>query len=196
MPRTSDKRERLVEAADKLIHVQGFHKTTLADIAKESGVPLGNVYYYFKTKEDICDAVIEERKKELTTTLDGCCKSIGPKKALLRLVKSMMDASEEIAETGCPHGRLCSELSNEIVGLNNSADDCLKVLLEWSKDQFKTLGYRNAKDLSFEFVSRIQGIVLLGNSLHDAKQVKSQFRALAEWLESLEDLSKEEQDAA
>ena len=80
---------------------------------------------------EICDAVIEERKKELTTSLDDCCKSKGPKKALLRLLKTMIDASEEIAESGCPHGRLCNELSNEIVGLTNSADDCLKVLLEW-----------------------------------------------------------------
>ncbi len=196
MPRTSDKRERLIEAADALIHRQGFHKTTLADIAEESDVPLGNVYYYFKTKEDICDAVIEERKKELTTTLDGCCKSKGPKKALLRLLKSMIDASEEIAQTGCPHGRLCTELSNEIIGLTNSADDCLKVLLEWSRDQFKALGYKNAKDMSFEFISRIQGIVLVGNTLHDEKQILTQLKSLSDWVETLEKVSKEDKAAA
>ena len=196
MPRTSDKRERLIEAANVLIHRQGFHKTTLADIANESDVPLGNVYYYFKTKEEICDAVIEERKKALTTTLDGCCKSKGPKKALLRLLKSMIDASEEIAQTGCPHGRLCNELSNEIIGLSNSADDCINVLLDWSGDQFKALGYQNAQDMGFEFISRIQGIVLLGNTLHDGKQIKTQLESLCNWVESLEDLNKDDQAAA
>jgi len=196
MPRTSDKRERLIEAANVLIHRQGFHKTTLADIANESDVPLGNVYYYFKTKEEICDAVIEERKKELTSTLDGCCKSKCPRKALLRMLKSMIDASEEIAQTGCPHGRLCAELSNEIIGLSNSADDCINVLLAWSRDRFKALGYRNAKDMSFEFISRIQGIVLLGNTLHDEKQIKSQLKSLSDWVESLQDLSKDDQAAA
>ena len=52
MPRArrNDKRERLIEAADKLIYEQTFHTTTLADIAKLADVPLGNVYYYFKTK--------------------------------------------------------------------------------------------------------------------------------------------------
>lgn len=196
MPRTSDKRERLIEAANVLIHKQGFHKTTLADIAEESNVPLGNVYYYFKTKEEICDAVIEERKKELTSTLDGCCKTRDPKKALNRLVKSMMGASQEIADTGCPHGRLCTELSNEITDLTNSADGCLKVLLEWSSDQFKTLGYKNAKDMGFEFVSRIQGIVLVGNALHDEKQVKTQLKALYNWVDALEVVSEEGQAAA
>lgn len=196
MPRTSDKRERLIEAANVLIHRHGFHKTTLADIAKESNVPLGNVYYYFKTKEEICDAVIAQRKKELTTTLDSCCKSKEPKKALLRLLTSMMEASKEIAQTGCPHGRLCTELSNEILGLANSADDCLKVLLDWSRDQFKALGYRNAKDMSFEFISRIQGIVLVGNTLHDEKQIKTQLKLLSDWVESLEVLNKDDQVAA
>ncbi|NKB38233.1 MAG: TetR family transcriptional regulator [Gammaproteobacteria bacterium] len=191
MPRTSDKRERLIEAANNLIHRQGFHKTTLADIATESDVPLGNVYYYFKTKEEICDAVIEERKKELTTTLDDCCQSANPKKALLKLLNTTMEASNEIAETGCPHGRLCNELSNEIIGLTNSADDCLKVLLEWSRDQFKAMGYRNAKDMSFEFVSRIQGIILVGNSLHDEKQIKAQLKSLINWVESLDSKNKE-----
>lgn len=185
MPRTSDKRERLIEAANVLIHKQGFHKTTLADIAKESDVPLGNVYYYFKTKEEICDAVIEGRKKELTDTLDGCCKSKDPRKALVRLVKTMMGASDEIAETGCPHGKLCTELSSQITGLNNSADGCLKVLLEWSSEQFKALGFKNADDMGFEFISRIQGIVLVGNSLHDEKQIKKQFKTLCSWLESI-----------
>ena len=49
----SDKRTRLIEAADKLVQLQGFSQTTLADIAKKADVPLGNVYYYFKTKEEI-----------------------------------------------------------------------------------------------------------------------------------------------
>jgi len=45
------KRTRLINTASKLAHEHGFNQTTLADIARDSGVPLGNVYYYFKTKE-------------------------------------------------------------------------------------------------------------------------------------------------
>ena len=54
MPRKTDKRLRLVEAAMVLIHQQSFNLTTLADIAHKADVPLGNVYYYFKNKEEIC----------------------------------------------------------------------------------------------------------------------------------------------
>ncbi|MBO0730160.1 MAG: helix-turn-helix transcriptional regulator, partial [Acidimicrobiaceae bacterium] len=47
------KRERLVAAARDVCHRQGVEKTTLADIAEAADVPVGNVYYYFKTKDDL-----------------------------------------------------------------------------------------------------------------------------------------------
>ena len=63
MPPKNDKKERLLKAAQSLIHRQGFHHTTLAAISEESGVSLGNMYYYFKTKEDILAAVTEGQTK-------------------------------------------------------------------------------------------------------------------------------------
>ena len=53
------KRERLIAAARQMVYQQGIEKTTLADIAAAAGIPLGNVYYYFKTKNDIVGAVVE-----------------------------------------------------------------------------------------------------------------------------------------
>ena len=47
------KRERLVGAACDLVYRLGAERTTLADIARAADVPLGNVYYYFRTKDDI-----------------------------------------------------------------------------------------------------------------------------------------------
>ena len=57
-PRTSGKRERLVASAAALFHHQGVQRTTLAEVATDADVPLGNVYYYFKTKDDLVAAVI------------------------------------------------------------------------------------------------------------------------------------------
>lgn len=54
----NSKRERLREAANSLFLSKGYANTSLADIAKEAKVPLGNVYYYFKTKKEFLDEVI------------------------------------------------------------------------------------------------------------------------------------------
>ena len=61
------KRERLVESARALIHEQGVHPTTLAEVAKRADVPAGNVYYYFKTKDELVAAVLDGYAQEAAT---------------------------------------------------------------------------------------------------------------------------------
>ena len=56
--REQGKRERLVAGAREVIHRQGVENTTIADIALAAKVPVGNVYYYFKTKDELVAAAI------------------------------------------------------------------------------------------------------------------------------------------
>jgi AcrR family transcriptional regulator len=76
MARTDiDKRSRLVSAAVGLAYQNGFGATSLADIAREAEVPLGNVYYYFKTKDEIGEAIVELRLADMPIkpmTVDRC----------------------------------------------------------------------------------------------------------------------------
>jgi len=185
MSRTSDKRTRLIEAAKTLLHRKGFQGTTLADIARESGVPLGNVYYYFKTKEELCEAVIEERKKEVSRVLNMCCIKPNPRLALKKFVQHMMDEAEDIAESGCPLGELCVELDKLPSRLSASSSVILP-LIEWSDEQFKAMGLPNHKDLAIDFIARVQGTALLGHTLHDVKLIKRQMKQLAEWVDTLQ----------
>ena len=186
MPRISDKRERLISAADTLIHRQGFYRTTLAHIAEEAGVPLGNVYYYFKTKEDICKAVIAERKHALSSMLKNCCRRREPKEALMNLIKAMSSHSKELANAGCPLGSLCQELDDECVELTDSAHSCLKFMLDWSTEQFRLMGLEQAEELGFEFVARIEGIILVGSVLNDPRLLKRRLGAVAEWIAGID----------
>ena len=185
MVRTSDKRERLIDAAKSLIHRQGLHRTTLASIAEESAVPLGNVYYYFKTKEEICEAVISERKKELTRKLELCCKRSDPKAALKKLVLYTSRESKELNECGCPYTGLCLDLDRTQSDLAHSADECVRVLTEWAGDQFKALGCTDAAEKGFEFIARVQGTILLGHVLHDPARIRRHMTALCDWIDAL-----------
>ena len=196
MPRISDKRERLISAADALIHRQGFHRTTLAHIAEEARVPLGNVYYYFKTKEDICKAVIAERKQELSSMLKTCCRRREPREALMGLVSAVISHSRELAEAGCPLGGLCQELDEEFGELMDSADSCMKFLVDWSTEQFRLMGLEQAEELGFELVARIQGIILLGNVLNDPRQLKERLKAVADWIAGLQPAPRDEERTA
>src|SRR5271166_5138986 len=80
----SGKRERLIAAACDLFYRQGIAGTTLAHIAEAAEVPLGNVYYYFKTKDDIVAAVVEARAEEIRSATEALQRRHGSPKARLK----------------------------------------------------------------------------------------------------------------
>src|SRR5689334_20887330 len=72
------KRERLVASAAELLHHNGAGATSLADIAQHADVPLGNVYYYFRTKDDLVRAVLAAQVEQVDAMIDGFAGLAGP----------------------------------------------------------------------------------------------------------------------
>lgn len=63
MPTNKDSEERrneFVEAAEKLFKENGIVDTTINSIVKEMDVAKGLFYYYFKSKDDVIDAISEK----------------------------------------------------------------------------------------------------------------------------------------
>src|SRR5689334_19193710 len=92
-PTPTGKRERLIAAACDLFYRQGIAGTTLAHIAEAAEVPLGNMYYYFKTKDEIVAAVVEARTEEIRSATAAVQRRHGSPKARLKaLVGLLADA--------------------------------------------------------------------------------------------------------
>src|SRR5271155_4912261 len=85
----ADKRTRLIETATKLAHLRGFRETSLADIAEDANVPVGIVYYYFKTKDELGEAIVDRRLAEFRTFRDEMNRLGSPKERLLAFVDRM-----------------------------------------------------------------------------------------------------------
>src|SRR5579859_7173141 len=86
---TGGKRERLVAAAREVLHRQGVERTTLADIAAAAVVPVGNVYYYFKTKDDLVEAAIDSQMNEVEDTLRALERYRSPKRRIKGFVATV-----------------------------------------------------------------------------------------------------------
>src|SRR5258707_7238005 len=108
-----DKRTRLIETATKLAYERGFRETSLADIAEAARVPVGNVYYYFKTKEELAEAVVERRLEEIRADRTEWDRLSSPKERLVAFVGSVQANQEQLARGGCALGGMCTELHNE-----------------------------------------------------------------------------------
>ncbi len=53
------RRRELIEAAEELFRTKGCEETSVSDIVKKIGVAQGTFYYYFESKDDILDAVLD-----------------------------------------------------------------------------------------------------------------------------------------
>ncbi len=182
----TNKRSRLLEAANKLVHAQGFNQTTLADIAQEAAVPLGNVYYYFKTKEDIGNALIEHRANFYRGVIDSWNQLPDPKQRILALIQMVFDERDILAKSGCPIGSLCQELHKDGGPLAEKSATLLAAILAWTEQQFHQLGKRKeSPDLALHLVSVLQGASLLTHTFNQPGLVARETARLREWVSTL-----------
>jgi TetR/AcrR family transcriptional regulator, transcriptional repressor for nem operon len=178
------KRERLVDSARTLIHEQGVHRTTLAEVAERAAVPLGNVYYYFKSKDELVRAVLEGYQEQADVLIEAFDRHRSPQARLKALVRNWADMRDEVARYGCPMGTLCAELDKLDGGADRDAAAIMARIIDWAEDQFRQLGRRDARDLAVALFAGIQGAALLANTFRDADILNRQGRHLERWIDS------------
>ena len=184
-PTPSTKRERLVAGAREVIHQQGVEKTTIADIAHAADVPVGNVYYYFKTKDELVGAAIDSHAQDIQATLNSLERHRRPQTRLKALIRELTSHRELAARYGCPLGSLCSELDKRIDGLDRTCAHLLQLPIEWAERQFLELGRDDARELAFALFASYQGIALLTNTFRDPELMQHEARRLERWIDSL-----------
>jgi TetR/AcrR family transcriptional regulator, transcriptional repressor for nem operon len=187
MPKTkADNRARLLQAAEKVTYRNGFAHAPLAEIAKEAGVPLGNVYYYFKTKDKISDAIIQLRVSRFRKLLRELSKAESPKERLCGFVQIKIKNREELARSGCPVGTLCSELCKHGGAIARKATVLFAEALAWMEAQFRELGKgAESPALAVHLLSVTQGVSVLAHTFNDPWMIEREAVRLKEWIRSL-----------
>lgn len=146
----SAKRRQIVQGARTVFLSRGFDAASMGDIAKEAGVSKGTLYVYFKSKEDLFGAIVQEEcctHAEGTFVLDnnnhdveGTLTRVGtdfvvflctPGKAdSLRIVMAIAERMPEIGkafyETGPANGirRVAGYLEAQVAAGLLKIDDC------------------------------------------------------------------------
>ncbi|HWR07075.1 TetR/AcrR family transcriptional regulator [Sporomusa sp.] len=69
------KMDEILDGAEPLFAANGYRKTTISDIAKEIGGARGLLYYYFKSKEEILEALINRQIAHFLTDIRSMASS-------------------------------------------------------------------------------------------------------------------------
>jgi TetR/AcrR family transcriptional regulator, transcriptional repressor for nem operon len=109
-------RDVIVAAAGQLMHVHGYHGTSLDDVLRESGVGKGNFYYYFKSKEDLGYAILEKLVDAfIERTLEPCFSENAdcPLTQIRCFLGRVLETQRKLnCVGGCQFGNLAAELSD------------------------------------------------------------------------------------
>ncbi|MNN40599.1 HTH-type transcriptional repressor KstR2 [compost metagenome] len=65
-----ERRNEILDIAEKLFHIKGYDKCTINDILKEVGIAKGTFYHYFKSKEEVLDAIVSRYKDVVITKVN------------------------------------------------------------------------------------------------------------------------------
>jgi len=181
-----DKRTRLIETAMKLAYRKGFRETSLADIAEAAHVPVGNVYYYFKTKEELGEAVVERRLAQFREFREEMDRLSSPMERLFAFVESIQGNRERLARGGCPLGSLCSELHKEGGALATKSAALFTEPMGWLEEQFWAAGHEeDARELSVHLFGAFQGIAAVAHAANDPDLVVMEVKRLKDWIGTL-----------
>ncbi|HHV61350.1 MAG TPA: TetR/AcrR family transcriptional regulator [Firmicutes bacterium] len=152
-----DKRERILDAAQKVFSEKGFYNATVEEIADLASIGKGTVYLYFKSKVEILVSLIESRIKEIkalilqesrrpTTVGERVRNIITMQFSFYSLYKDFLKVF--LSEIGEISGEFGQRLARARADLIETIDDILKSEIE--------------KGNLREFASRIIAYALMG----------------------------------
>lgn len=183
----SQNRERIVEAADDLFYQQGYNQTSFAEVAESTGIPKGNFYYYFKSKDELLHAVIEYRLDVIKTLLTETEANYStPQSRLLRIIEILANETTAVMDYGCPLGTLNAELGKTQKKLQSHAAQMFDLFIDWCEREFIALDKKKeAHHLALHLMALLQGAALLGNVYKDRSFIENEIRHAKEWIRSL-----------
>jgi AcrR family transcriptional regulator len=85
-----DKRRQLLDAAVRVFARKGFHASRVGDIAEEAGVAHGLLYHYFKSKDQVLEAVFSENWSLLIARIESVEETDEPAADQLRHVAAIV----------------------------------------------------------------------------------------------------------
>ena len=171
-------RDQILDAAAKLIHLRGYHGTSLDDVLRESGVGKGNFYYYFRSKEDLGFAIIDRVvERFLERTLEPAF--VDPTADPLDQVRGFLDRLLEAQRQrncvgGCPMGNLACELSDVHEGFRQRLADIferwrvmLATTLERGRESGRLRADLDAASAAGFVVAALEGAILMAKVTKD-----------------------------
>jgi len=164
---------KIVQAAVRLFARQGYHKTTITDLAQAIGLTSGAVFHHFSSKEAILDAVVDWLARGIHVYSDITENAQQGSLALVEDVMRIMCSHFKRS----PEATIClAALATEFAGSNHPMEVRLKQIYEVFVESFarKLQDHESVTDpraASIAFFGAVQGIAVQGLLRHGEQTI-------------------------
>jgi len=179
--RTSDTREKLLEAACRLFHQRGYQSVSVQELCDDADVKKGSFYHFFRSKQELALAMIERqwesvRKREFEPVFTSDLPPLRRIEVFFRNLRGDLDhaRNEGGAVCGCPFGNLAvemaaqdSKLRHKISAVYGEWADFFEQALREAESRGE-IAVRDARGLAESLVAMTSGIALLAKVQNDA----------------------------
>lgn len=171
-------KNRIIKTARMLFRLNGFGNTSIDDICRESGVTRGNLYFYFRSKEALARAAIEDSAQKKIQFFESLMED---EPDPLRKIELLIDGITAYyvsrgSKASCLFGTIAQEVgdsSNELAEATNGFFTAWDDLLTGLFDEAKATGIieddRDSEALSYLLISSLEGALILYKASKDVK---------------------------
>ncbi len=186
MPRpdvSEARKAQILDAARRVFAAQAFSEVKMQDIAQEAGLSVGGVYWYYKSKDQLIAAILQENATAIRADLDALAAMDAPAQQRLEtFFRQILDATDQLAElyvTGAKLYAMTSpdpEMRRAIESIGRAYHEGLATLITQgiARGEFRPAP---AQDVATALIGLYEGLMLLwsmdpqGARVKDALQV-------------------------
>ena len=175
MKKGEESRQRLIECAAELFWKNGYSATGLSEILKQTGLPKGSFYFYFKSKDDLAAAVTEYYQKILLEQFQNRSQENDWESFIDEIFDYLSGRTNGQAFAGCPYAVMGMETALSKPALASIFMEGLKKIGQLFQEVlvYSGLPQDHAAILSRRMLSVYQGELLLGRVSSDISYLKN-----------------------
>ena len=156
----SETREHILDVAERLTQTKGFNGFSYLDLAGEVGIKNSSIHYHFKAKVDLAIALVERTHDGLLAAFAELDNSNAtPEKRIKSIISYFQGYIKD--EKFCLCGMMAAELQTVGPTVRKRLVAYFTDLQAWLEKQYKALGHKYAKVRALQFVSALEGSLLI-----------------------------------
>ena len=171
-------RERILREAEHLIHVHGYHCTSLDDIARSCGTTKANLVHHFRSKEELGLAVLDFK---IAAYRCGCADSFKCEGDPVEAVRELFVSAERFySKNGCRAGCFVGNMALEMSDINERFRQKAGLFFkEWGERIAQCLSRQqsqgrlhadaDARALAESVLALYEGAIMLARTQRDSK---------------------------